>query len=124
MAVTITRNWGAETQTINPNLSMLSSYSVRRSGQNVIHEILGGGIAVSQRGSASRVGTLALLFVDETDANAALTVLGAPGLFELVDSDRASMNMQFVISGELRLELDSETQSAWVLSLDFREVTP
>ena len=108
--------------------TILGYSSVREAG-TLVHPILGGGSPdVTLRPAQLRSGTLSLAFLDpatsEADSREAESVLSGPVTFTLVESDRATLGMAFVVSGQIRRELDPETRADWTVEFDYTEVAP
>lgn len=109
--------------TITPVLVL--GYESEREPGNIIHPILGrANPDVTLRPAGLRTGELQLFFPDETEAAAAEDALAAAGVCELTTSDRASVNMTFVVEGRLARALDPETRDHWTVTVGFQEVTP
>lgn len=118
MATVITVNDGTGT-TVSPTLVL--GYATARESQNIVHDIVGGGIAVTIIRPRPRSGTLELFFTEETPAFAALEVFARESTFTLSDTDRPSVNMTYVINGTADLALDS-SRKRWTLSAGYQEV--
>lgn len=119
MASLITANDGV-TASISPALVL--GYQTARESQNIVHDLIGGGIAVTMIRPRPRSGTLELFFLTEADGFAALTSHGAETTFTLSDSDRPSVGMTYVTDGAIDLELDEATRTRWVLRVGYQEV--
>lgn len=106
--------------TISPpaKLSAADAYESR----NIVHELLGGGVAVTFGAEPLRTGTLAMYFADETSCAAAYLFFKNGYVFELTDVDKPSTNMYFVVAGAIERELQTDTRDAWILSVDVQEV--
>lgn len=107
-------------QTVSPALVL--GYQTSRSSQNIIHDLIGGGIAVTLIRPRPRSGTLELFFLTEEVGFDALEKHGRETTFTLTDSDRASVNMTYALDGTLDLRLDEATRERWVLSVGYQEV--
>lgn len=102
-------------------LTMLG-YQTARESQNIVHDLIGGGIAVTLIRPRPRKGTLELGYVLEADAVAAVALHSRETTFTLSDSDRASVSMTYVVDGSVSLELDDESRDRWIVSVDYQEV--
>lgn len=101
----------------------IDGYEAERTSQNIVHDLISGGIAVTLIAPRPRSGTLELVYGNEADANAALELHAQEDTFELVRDDVASVNMTYVIDGAVRLTI-SQTRKEWTLSVGYQEVTP
>ena len=108
--------------TITPTLRLTASATV--TSRNKIHELLGGGVAVTFGAAPLRTGTLELFFDTETAADAAETFHRDGFVFAITDPDNPSLNMNYVVAGSIERTLDPETRRRWLLKIDIQEVTP
>jgi hypothetical protein len=120
MSATITANNGAGSTT--PHFITLP-YETAHTSRSVVHDLLGGGLAVSLVAPRPRSGELALLYVDEATANACRLLHLEESTFTLVESSRATVNMTYVVNGDLRVRLDMDGH-AWVVTVGYQEVSP
>lgn len=119
MSSLITVNDGT-LDTTSPTLVL--GYQANRESQNIIHDIIGGGIAVTLIRPRPRAGTLRLFYLTEEDAFESLGYHSRETTFSLSDTERPSYAMTYVLDGNLDIELDPEGRRRWVLSVDFQEV--
>lgn len=115
---TITRV--SDSATSSPDLVL--GYATTRRSRNVIHDLIGGGIAVTLVATAPRSGTLELFYIDEAAAWAALELHTLADTFTLADTDRPDVGMTYVLSGDVGLSLDEQTRDHWVVTVDYQEV--
>lgn len=115
--ITVNDGTGA---TISPLLVL--GYETDRESQNIIHDIIGGGIGVTLIRPRPRSGTLELLFNAEGPSKNAMDLLSRETTFTLSDTDLDSVAMAFVPSGSIGLALDSATRKEWTVSVDYQEV--
>lgn len=101
---------------------LILGYETNREGQNVIHDLIGGGIAVSLIRPRLRSGNLELFYPSEASAWTALEMHGEETTFTLSDSVRPAIGMVYVLSGAARLTLDPETRDLWVVTIPYQEV--
>jgi hypothetical protein len=120
MTTTITRT--SDSATTSPTLVL--GYDTTRTGRNVIHNLIGGGIAVTLVPPAPRSGTLQLFYPAEADAWAALALHETADSFTLVNDERPGIGMTYVLDGGITLTLDPETRDLWTLAVDYQEVEP
>lgn len=119
MATTIFVNDGSSVST-SPTLIL--GYQTERVSQNIVHDLVGGGILISYVRPRPRSGTLSLFYPTEALANSAAVLFTRENSFTINDTDRSTINMTFVISGAIRLSLDDETRNSWVVDVDYQEV--
>lgn len=122
MATTITLIY-PDSAEITTTPELVDGYSARRATGNVIIPILGGGIAVVVRPAQPRSGTLRLFYPDEADAAAAAEMHTFMGTFTLTSDERESIEMTYVVSGQITVDLDDETRDLWVVSVDYQELS-
>jgi len=110
------------TDTLTPEL--VDGWEATRAGRTILHTILGSNSpAATVRASAPRTGTLRV--VVGTDPSLAADIeamLSAGKLLTLASTERAAVNMTFVVSGQVTTSLDSETRSVWLIEAEFQEV--
>lgn len=119
MTTLINANDGTGTS-VSPALVL--GYETSRESQNQVHQIIGGGIAVTLVRPNPRSGTLELFFLEEADAVAALELHSREATFTLSDTDRPSIGMTYVCDGTTSLRLDDQTRRRWILSVGYQEV--
>lgn len=108
--------------TITPTVRLNASDAYE--SRNIVHELLGGGVAITFGGEPKRIGTLDLYFNSEASANTAYLFLKNGFVFQLADTDAATLDMTFVIAGTISRKWDGETLNSWLVSFDFQEVQP
>lgn len=106
----------------SPLLRITASQTI--SSRNIIHELLGGGVAVTFGGDSPATSTLDMVFSSEADSLDAYTQLNTGHIFELTDYSKTSTSMFFVVAGNLTREYVIESEDTWVISVDIQEVTP
>lgn len=111
---------GVTTITPTVRLNAADSYASR----NIVHELLGGGVAITFGGEPKRTGSLDLFFNSETDANTAYQFLKNGYVFQLADTVASTTDMNFVIAGNISRAWDGSTLNSWLVSFDFQEVQP
>jgi hypothetical protein len=119
MTAIISANNGAGTTS---PLMVLSPYETAHASRNVIHDLIGGGIAVSLVAPRPRAGEIALLYADEATANAARLLHLIPTTFTLTETDVGSVGMTYVVDGEILPALDDVTVRRWVLTIGYQEI--
>ena len=104
---------------------LVLGYEASRSVRTVVHDLIGGGIAVTHVEPRPRSGILELLFETEATATACVTLHAADSSFEIVATDRPGIAMTYVVAGgDLSIALDDETRELWVLRVPFQEIDP
>ena len=120
MGSLITVNDGSGTST---SPALVLGYDTQRASQNIVHDIIGGGIAVSLIRPRPRAGTLELFYLTEAAAFAALDLHSIESTFSLADSDRPAVNMTYALDGSgVQVALDPETRNRWIVSVSYQEV--
>lgn len=113
-----------EADTITP--TQVLGYRSEREAGNIIHPILGrSNPDVTLRAAALRTGELEIGFqgaTAEADSLAAESIHATGGIFTVLSTERASVEMTYVVSGRVRRELDDESRDAWVVAVGFQEV--
>jgi len=92
--------------------------------RNTIHELLGGGVAVTFGGDSPATTTLEMLFTSEADSLDAYTKLNTGHVFQLTDYSKTSTSMYFVVAGSINREYLTDTEDTWLINVDVQEVTP
>lgn len=110
----------AFTGTTSPQLVL--GYDTARAGRNIVHDLIGGGIAVALIKPRLRSGRLELLYPVEADAWACLALHGLETTFQLTDTDVPAIGMRYVLDGEIELRLDEQTQAVWIVTVPYQEV--
>lgn len=119
MTATITRD--SDSATTSPY--MVLGYATDRESQNVVHNLIGGDIAVTLVQAVPRAGTLELFYIEEADAWAALALHSTADSFTLVDTDRPEIGMDYVLSaGGVGIRLDEQTRDHWIVAVNYQEV--
>lgn len=119
MATTISANNGAGTSS---PLTALSPYASTRTGRNVIHDLIGGDIAVSLVSPRPRSGTIEYLFDNEQDAFDCLTLHGEETSFTLT-ADLSTVSMTYVVDGSgVTIRLDEQSLRAWIVAVGYQAV--
>jgi hypothetical protein len=92
--------------------------------RNVIHELIGGGIAVTFGENTLSTSTLEMVFTSEASCLDAYNKLKTGHIFELTDYDKTSTSMFFVVSGNIQREFIIESADTWTLTVDVQQVEP
>lgn len=121
MTTTISASNGAGSSS---PIAVLAEYSATRTSRNVLHNLIGGGIAVSLVAPNPRSGVIEYLFTDETAAWSCLDLHAVETTFVLTETSRPVVSMTYVVNGEASIRLDAATSTVWVVSVGFQEVEP
>ena len=120
MTATITATNGAGTST---PLAVGSPYETQWQGRNVVHDLIGGGIAVSLVQPRPRSGDLELLYETEEDAFDCAALHRVETTFTLIETSRPHISMTYVVDG-VQVALNPETLHDWTVTIGYQEVTP
>lgn len=103
--------------------TIVDGYEATRTSRNIVHDLISGGIAVTLISPRPRSGTLRLVYATESDAAFSVLLHAEETTFTLVDDDRDSLAMTYVIDGSgVEIALDDESRDVWVVSVGFQEV--
>jgi hypothetical protein len=109
--------------TITPTLALIDTASMSSTPRTVVHDILDGPPVHTLRPAAPLSGTLQLAFYTEQAATDAMLAHRTASLFTVTSTDNALLNFNYVVTGgDIRIALDPQTASGWVLSVPFQEV--
>lgn len=101
------------------------SYKSSRTARNLIHDIIDRADPdVTLKPAGLRRGTLEMLCLDLTAGLAMEALHAGEGVCVLEDTERPGRNMSYVSAGDISLELDLQTGTRWIVSVDYQEVSP
>jgi len=107
--------------TITPTLVL--GYDAETKSGNTIHELLGSAEPAVTFGTESlRIGSLEMFFLTRAAAWAAQAFLKSLVVFTLASTDESVIGMKFVREGEMKIGIDRETFTKWVVTFSYREV--
>lgn len=110
---------------ISPTIVL--GFTSTRASMNNIHDVVArANPDVSLRPAGLRSGTYELGFAGDTsemDSFIAEALLATPVVFTVVSDERTTVQLSFVLSGNLTRALETETRDAWIVSFDWQEVT-
>lgn len=106
----------------SPLLRTNASLSI--SSRNLIHPLLGGGVAVTFGGDTLATSSLEMVFTSEVAALDAYTQLNTGHIFQLTDYSKPSTSLYFAVAGEINREYLTETDDTWLVTCDIQEVVP
>lgn len=86
------------------------------------HELIGGGSEFTRTRPGPRRGTLTLVFASEEDAAAADLLHTTAPYVDLASDDRDLVNMRYIVTGDINVDLDPETRDVWVVTVGYTEV--
>jgi hypothetical protein len=122
MTATITANNGAGA---TAPVDVLFPYEPKLASRNVMHELIGGGIAVSLVAPNPRSGDLSLLYDDAATAWAAIELHKQATTFTLTDLESPWMSMVYFVAGDLSPAPERETRGErWLVTITYQEVLP
>jgi hypothetical protein len=99
-------------------------YASSRQSRNIVHDILGRESPdITLRPASLRTGTLEMGFTSEADAKDAEDRHAVGGVFAIISTERASVEMSYVTAGAIGRELEDSTRDAWVVRVDYQETT-
>lgn len=111
---------GSSTITPTIKLDANDAYASR----NIVHELMGGGVAITFGGLPKRTGTMALYFNNEAASKTAYDFFVNGYVFQLTDTDAPTTDMTFVISGNIGRRWGGTSLNEWILDVSFQEVQP
>ena len=94
------------------------------SSRNIIHELIGGGVAVTFGGDSPATSSLEMLFTSEAAALDAYTKLNTGHVFQLTDYSKTSTSTYFVVAGDITRTYLTESEDTWMVTCNIQEVTP
>lgn len=104
---------------------LITGYKSTRKAGNIIHPIISRADPdVTLKAAGLRTGTLVALCSSHAQALQLEDINAGEGVCQLVDVDVPALGMYYVASGNIELELEDETRSRWLVSVDFTEVLP
>lgn len=106
----------------SPYLRLTAQQTI--STRNIVHELLGGGVAVTFAGDGLGSTTLEMLFTSEAASLDAYNKLNSGHIFQLTDYSKTSTSMYFVVAGSISREYLTDTEDTWIINVDVQEVTP
>lgn len=111
------------TANVSPTLWLTASQSFQSA--NKVHRLLSGRVAVTLGATAPRRGTLGLLFDSEAAKEACVTLHRSAALFHIADPDAPSLEMTYVLDdgGSVDVERLTDFDDAWLVRIDYQEVT-
>jgi hypothetical protein len=106
----------------SPLLRLSASESIE--SRNIVHELIGGGVAVTFGGESLATSTLEMVFTSEASCLEAYEQLNEGHIFELTDYSKTSTSMFFVVAGAIQREFIVESNDTWTLTVDIQQVEP
>lgn len=101
---------------------VVNGYETARQSRNLVYDLLAGGIYVVLVSPRPRNGVLRLVYENETDAYEAVQLHTLETQFTLESDERTSVNMTYVVDGQISAELDPETLTVWIVTVGYQEV--
>lgn len=104
---------------------MITTWGVSQDSRNVVHTIIGRTDPdITLKPSATRTGTLEMLFTSASSAETARGILANGTVFTISDSETWLNGFDFVMSGSISTSLEDSTRNVWIITADFAEVIP
>jgi hypothetical protein len=104
--------------------TLLTTYGWNRTAGNIIDRLAGNNdLSVALRPAGLRKGRFSAVFNDAAAAIALEAELALAQTLTLADTDQSDLDMSFVLSGQLEIQLDPQTRRNWIVTWDFQEVT-
>ena len=111
--------------------TVILGYQSTREGGTIVHPIINRASPdASLRVASLRTGRMEMGFAAvgtaEADSAAAEALLATAAVFSLTSSERATVQLQFVVpeGGSIVRTLEDNTRSAWTVAFDWVEVVP
>lgn len=105
-----------------PLLALADTYKATRGANNVVHDLLGGGVAFSLQQGKSRTGTIRLLYATKASAMTAIDQLSLPVIFTFTETTPAE-TITFAVAGPVGYELDTDGQTRYIVTVPYRAVS-
>lgn len=110
--------------TVSP-IMVTSPYESSSRARTVVHDTIGGGIAVSLIAPNPRDGEISYLFATAAEAAACITLHQQPTSFALSDTGVPEAGMTYVVAGgAMRAVLDDQTLTYWAVLIRYQEIVP
>lgn len=117
MAVTVTDG----TTDVLPR--MVTGWRSRRRGGNVVHELVATeNVDVTLRPAGLRRGTVEYLCDTLADALNLEALHAGEVVLSVAFSDAPALDMDYVVDGDVAVEIDDATRDAWLVLVDFQQV--
>lgn len=107
-----------------PRTGALLGYQSSRPSGNIVHQIPGSNTPAVTIGPVGlRTGTLEVGFSTEAAVVAVENALLDGTVATLIDTTFASVNMSFIVHGDLVRTLETDAKKLWSLSIEFQETS-
>jgi hypothetical protein len=104
---------------------MVLGWSGINANRTVIHPLIGSAEPdVTLRPSSTRTGTMAILCADEAEMIAVRDLHTEGAVLTLTEDVVVSLDMTYVVSGDVTWELDTTTRTRWTVTVPYTEITP
>lgn len=105
---------------------LVLGWDVSRTGQTIVQDVIGGGVAIAIGAARPRTGTLRLFYAYEANAVDAFNMHAPAGTFGFYDTETSTwQDMLYVVGdGGCRITLDEVTRRRWVVEVEFQELQP
>jgi len=102
--------------------AFVAGYRATWPTKNILHGAMNARARTATvNGAALRNGHLTIVVATEADKTRAVEILNRSAVFQLSSSDLASIEMRFVMTGDVVEELDPETRKVWTVEFDLEE---
>jgi hypothetical protein len=120
MAITVTNVPTGEAKTI----ALVRSYRTAVQVPTVVHDVIGSGTPdFTVKPAGTRRGTFEFLALDEGEAIRLASFFESPGPFNLADTATVVANTTFMVTGEVSIEVDSQTWKRCLVNVDYAEIS-
>lgn len=102
---------------------LVEGYQSSVQSRNVFNSVIGGGTDVTLVPAGPPRGTLRLIYLTELDALDAWYTLLDADVLTFADSDLPTAGMSFVVDGSVTRQLDPETRTLWMITVDYQAVS-
>lgn len=107
------------------SVPMVTNYESTRETGNRVHKIIGRpDPEVTLAEAGLRTGRLEVWCADHAQALAVEALHAGIGVLTLTDGDLPGLGMSYVTSGRVECRLDYQTQTRWLVTVEYAEVAP
>ena len=102
--------------------ALVLGYETEQESQNIVHDIIGGGIAITLVRPRPRAGRLRLFYLTEATANAARLLHARETTFTFTDTDLPTIAMTYALNGSISPALEDAGRKRWIVEVGYQEV--
>lgn len=103
--------------------TFITGYEASYTGSNVVHDLIGGGIAVTLVTQRPRSGTLHLYYLVEAEAWDAVAFHLGTDTFTLSDPEVAGVGMLYA-AGTITPVVRAQDAELWLVDVEYQELIP